>query len=55
MENILQKNIDITELSNFKTIATTRYFFEIKVLDDIDKLKQIIEFSKKEKLKILFI
>ncbi len=53
--DFLQKNVDITELSNFKTLAKTKYFFEINFLDDIDKLKEIIEFSKEQKLKVLFI
>jgi hypothetical protein len=53
--NFLQKDVDITELSGFKTLAKTKYYFEIKTLDDVYKLKEIIKFSKKENLKILFI
>ncbi|MDQ7009460.1 MAG: UDP-N-acetylmuramate dehydrogenase [Candidatus Gracilibacteria bacterium] len=52
---ILQKNKDITSLSNFKTPAIARYYFEINNLDDVDKLSKIINFSEKENLKILFI
>ncbi len=53
--NFLQKDVDITELSNFKTIAKTRYYFEINTLEDVYKIKDIIEFSEKENLKVLFI
>ncbi len=55
MKNILQKDVDITKLSQFKTLAKTKYFFELQKIEDIEKLKEIIKFSKKEKLKVLFI
>jgi hypothetical protein len=53
--NYLQTNIDITELSNFKTKAFTKLYFEIRSRQDVDKISEIVEYAKKEKLKILFI
>ena len=52
---ILQKNKEITELSNFKTKAFTEYYFEIHNLEDVDKLKDIVYFAGEENLKILFV
>jgi UDP-N-acetylmuramate dehydrogenase len=55
MLNILKQNIDITQLSNFKTKAFTKYYFEINSEKDILNLKEVLFFSKKENLKTLFI
>ncbi len=55
MYNLLQKNKDITHLSNFKTKAKTKYYYEINNIDDVFKLKDIIHFSQEQKLKLLFI
>ncbi len=52
---ILQKNKDITSLSNFKTKAFTKFYYEINCKDDVLKLKEINDFSDKENLKILFV
>lgn len=52
---ILQKNKDITELSNFKTPASAKYYFEINSRQDVDKLFNIVQFAEKEKLKVLFV
>ena len=38
MLDILQKNIDITHLSNYKTPALARWYFELNTLSDISKL-----------------
>jgi hypothetical protein len=51
----IQKDIDISELSNFKTKALTKYYFEINNEADILKLKEVLDFSKKESIKVLFI
>jgi len=53
--NFLEKNKDISELSNFKTPAKTTWYFEVNSEDDLDKLKQIVDFAESEDLKILFI
>jgi UDP-N-acetylmuramate dehydrogenase len=53
--NYLVKNKDITELSNFKTKATTSYYFEINNRQDIEKLFEINNFANKNNLKVLFI
>jgi len=59
---ILQKNTivaiedkDITELSNFKTKAYAKYYFEINSRQDLDKLVDIVYFIKNKNLDILFI
>ena len=51
----LQKNKDITSLSNFKTKAWTEYYFEINSLEDIEKLKEIQDFALDDKLELLFV
>jgi len=51
----LEKNKDITELSNYKTPAVAEYFFELKNRQDIDKLFEIIQWANKEELPVLFI
>ena len=51
----LEKNRDITHLSNFKTPAKTKYYFEINNRQDIEKLKDIYDFSIENKLELLFI
>lgn len=55
MKDILIKDKDISNLSWFKTKAKSKYYYEINSLDDILKLKEIVDFSKNEKLKILFV
>lgn len=55
MQNLLQENIDITTLSNFKTKAKTKYYYQINNIEDVFKLKDIIDFSKENSLKILFV
>ncbi len=52
---LLQKNIDITSLSNFKTPARSKYYFEINEEKDLEKVSEIYNFSKEEDLEILFV
>ena len=51
----LQQNIDITNLSNFKTKATTKYYFEINSIEDVLKINEIRDFANTNNLKVLFI
>jgi len=51
----LEKDIDITNLSNFKTKAFSRFYFEINTRQDIDKLINIVDFANREELAILFV
>ena len=51
----LKQNIDVSNLSNFKTKAFTKYFFEISTIEDIYLLDEILNFSIKNNLKTLFI
>jgi len=53
--NYLIKDKDITDLSNFKTKAKTKYYFEIYNRQDLKKMSEIYSFSKTNNLKILFI
>jgi len=54
MQN-LQQNIEITDLSNFKTKAFTKYYFEINNRQDLSNLREVIDFSKQNNLKVLFV
>ncbi len=51
----LEINKNITELSNFKTNAVAKYYFEIHSRQDIDKLIEINKFAFDKGLKIMFI
>lgn len=51
----LEQNKDLTNLSSFRTKARSKYFFEIKNLEDIDKLKEIISFARQNNLRYEFI
>jgi hypothetical protein len=55
VEEYLIKNKNITDLSNFKTLAFSKYYFEISDKKDIDKISEINNFAKLNNLKILFI
>jgi hypothetical protein len=55
MLNFLQKDGDISHLSNFKTKAKTKYFFEIKNLEDVEKIGLIYDFAKTQKLQVLVV
>lgn len=52
---LVEKNKDITELSNFKTPAKTQYLYEIKSFSQIDELSFIYKEAQKLKIPILFI
>lgn len=51
----LEENKDLKYLSSFRTNAWAKYFFELKNLDDIEKLKEIINFARQNNLKYEFI
>lgn len=55
MLNFLQKNVDVSSLSNFNTPAKAKYFFELKSDEDIKKLKDINDFAINNWLSLLFI
>ena len=52
---ILDKNVDITSLSNFNTKATAKYYFEINSDVDLKLLAEIYKFALNNNLKILFV
>ena len=43
MFDFIEKNKDISELSNFKTKAKAKYYYEIHNLDQLDELKKIFK------------
>lgn len=51
----IQKNIDITNLSNYKTPARAEYFYEIKKEEEIGELYEVVQWSKKHNLPILWV
>jgi UDP-N-acetylmuramate dehydrogenase len=51
----LQSNIDITQLSNYKTPALAQWYFELCEEEDVEKLYEIIQWSNQQGLKILWI
>lgn len=51
----LKNNVDISKLSNFKTKALTKYYYEINTISDLDKLSQIYNFSVSNNLGFLII
>jgi len=56
MDNLnLQQNIDISNLSWFKTKAFSKYYFELNDQKDILKLKEILNFAKQNNLQTLFV
>lgn len=55
MQKLLKQNVDITGLSNFKTKAKTKYYYEINDISDVFNLKNILDFSKENNLKLLFV
>jgi len=55
MLNFLQKDVDISHLSNFKTKAISKYYFEIAFESDIPKLTDIYDFASKNKLKVVIV
>lgn len=55
MKDILQSDIDITHLSNYKTPAIARWYFEVLSDKDIGKIFTITQWAKQEKLEILWV
>lgn len=55
MLSYLQQNIDITHLSNYKTPARSRYFFEVNCRHDVDKIFEIQAFAKENNIPFLII
>lgn len=54
-QNYLEQNKNLKNLSSFRTDARSKYFFEIKNLEDIDKLKEIIKFARENNIRYEFI
>jgi UDP-N-acetylmuramate dehydrogenase len=52
---LFQQNTSISHLSNYKTPARARYFYEISDMNQIDELKQVFHYIKQNNLKHLII
>ena len=55
MLDTLQKNKDITQLSNFKTPASARWYFELNNMTQLSEFKDVIVFAHTKKLPILLL
>lgn len=55
MLNCLQKNVEITHLSNFKTKAFSSYFYDFNDASKIEELSSIFSFAEDNNLKTLVI
>jgi hypothetical protein len=55
MFDFIEKNKDISELSNFKTKAKTQYYYEINNLDQLDELKLIFKYINENNTQHLII
>lgn len=51
----LQRHTDIKELSNFKTPARAKYYFEVYSQEQLEELKEVFEYIQKQQLKHLVI
>ena len=51
----IQENIDITHLSNYKTPAHARFYFEISNMSDVEDVFDILTWAQKNKKKVLWI
>lgn len=51
----LEKDKDITELSNFKTPAKAAYFFELACEHDVQKLSEIDNFCRQRDIPLLLV
>jgi len=50
---MIQKEVDITNLSNFKTFCKTKYFYYFTW--NIEELKQVLDFVEKNNIKKIFV
>lgn len=55
MFDFIEKNKDITELSNFKTKAKAKYYYEIHNLDQLEELKIIFKYIQENNIQHLII
>lgn len=55
MLDFLEKNKDITHLSNFKTPAKAEYYFEINTINQLSQLKSVFKWVQQEKINYLIV
>jgi UDP-N-acetylmuramate dehydrogenase len=55
MLDFLERNKDITDLSNFKTPAKADYYFEIHTIDQLDQLKSVFKWIQEENINYLIV
>jgi len=51
----LQRSVDITNFSNFKTPAKAESYFEINTIDDLEKLPEIYQYAQKQDKQLLYV
>lgn len=51
----LLENMDISHLSNFKTQASTKYYFEVNTLDDVANIFEIRQFCDQKNIPFLIV
>lgn len=51
----LERNKDITQLSNFRTPAKAEYFYELKEEKEVEKIYEICKWAEENNLPVLFI
>ena len=55
MLDYLERNVDITDLSNYKTPARASYYYELKDTHNLERLTVIYNFAKSENLPVLIV
>lgn len=51
----LKENIDITNLSNYKTPAKARWYYEIDSTQNLEELYEVVKWAGKEQLDVLWV
>jgi len=55
MLDFIEKNKDITDLSNFRTKAKAQYYYEIDNIAQLKELKQVFKYIHKNNISHLII
>ena len=55
MFDFIEKNKDITDLSNFKTKAIAKYYYEFNSIEQLEELKIIFQYINNSKIDHLII
>jgi hypothetical protein len=55
MFDFIEKNKDITDLSNFKTKATAKYYYDFNNIGQLEELKLIFQYINNSKIDHLIV